>query len=74
MLRQKSTKIELKIEDKEELEQARQRIAATTTRTTTTTTVLNHIDGSKDLPPPILRPKPSLSGDPQGAGSDGRRR
>ena len=71
MLRRKPTKIELKIEDKEELEQARQRIAATTT---TTTTVLNHIDGSKDLPPPILRPKPSLSGDPQGAGSDGRRR
>ena len=71
MLRRKPTKIELKIEDKEELEQARQRIAATTT---TTTTVLNHIDGSKDLPPPILRPKPSLSGDPQGAGGDGRRR
>ena len=71
MLRWKPTKIELKIEDKEELEQARQRTAATSTLTTM---VLNHIDGSKDPPPPILGSKPSLHSDPKGAGSASRRR
>ena len=36
MLRRKPTKIELKLEDKEELEQARQRAATITTSTTST--------------------------------------
>jgi hypothetical protein len=48
MLRRKPTKIELKIEDKEELEQARHRATATTTTTTASTAVLNHLDRSKD--------------------------
>ena len=50
MLRRKPTKIELKIEDKEELEEARQRAAASTTAASTTaaSTVLSHLDRSKD--------------------------
>ncbi|KAL6124991.1 hypothetical protein ACLB2K_077499 [Fragaria x ananassa] len=60
MLRRKPTKIELKIEDKEELEEARQRAAAAAAASTTTaaadaaasttaaSTVLSHLDRSKD--------------------------
>lgn len=45
MLRRKPTKIELKIEDKEELEEARQRAAASTTAASA---VLSHLDSPKD--------------------------
>ncbi|KAM2722757.1 hypothetical protein EV1_025811 [Malus domestica] len=51
MLRRKPTKIELKIEDKDELEEARKlRAAASSTTTTTTaaTTLLHHLDRAKD--------------------------
>ncbi|KAM0974357.1 hypothetical protein ACFX2C_017548 [Malus domestica] len=50
MLRRKPTKIELKIEDKDELEKARKQRAAATSITTTTaaTTLLHHVDRAKD--------------------------
>ncbi|RDX68209.1 hypothetical protein CR513_52824, partial [Mucuna pruriens] len=54
MLRRKPSKIEVKIEDKEELEEARRRnaSAATTTTTTTTTTgtsaLLRQLDRGED--------------------------
>ncbi|KAI3701518.1 hypothetical protein L6452_26661 [Arctium lappa] len=47
MLRRKPTKIEVNIEDKEELEQSRKRATATTTTTTTgATSLLHHFNNS----------------------------
>uniref|UniRef100_A0A0A0LFB1 Anaphase-promoting complex subunit CDC26 n=1 Tax=Cucumis sativus TaxID=3659 RepID=A0A0A0LFB1_CUCSA len=56
MLRRQPSKIEVKIEDKEELEQARKRAAAAASTTTTTTTdatsaagsLLHNINRNKD--------------------------
>ncbi|KAL1372223.1 hypothetical protein AAHE18_01G188500 [Arachis hypogaea] len=49
MLRRKPTNIEVKIEDKEELEEARRRIAtATTTGATATAALLRQFDRAQD--------------------------
>ncbi|KAE9602322.1 putative anaphase-promoting complex, subunit CDC26 [Lupinus albus] len=49
MLRRKPTKIQLKIEDKEELDEARRRNAATsTTETTGASALLRHFDSAED--------------------------
>ncbi|KAH0970241.1 hypothetical protein GBA52_022397 [Prunus armeniaca] len=49
MLRRKPTKIQLKIEDKEELEEARKRsAAASASATTAATALLHHLDRPKD--------------------------
>ncbi|KAF5185259.1 hypothetical protein FRX31_025150 [Thalictrum thalictroides] len=49
MLRRKPSKIEVQLEDKEELEEARKRsAAATNTATTGAASVLHHLDKNKD--------------------------
>ncbi|KAK7292017.1 hypothetical protein RIF29_07635 [Crotalaria pallida] len=49
MLRRKPTKIQLKIEDKEELDEARRRNPTTTTETTTgPSALLRHFDRAQD--------------------------
>ncbi|OVA19190.1 Anaphase-promoting complex [Macleaya cordata] len=54
MLRRKPSKIEVKIEDKEELEEARKRSIASSAATTTTTTttraaaLIHQLDRNKD--------------------------
>ncbi|KAK1418454.1 hypothetical protein QVD17_27599 [Tagetes erecta] len=46
MLRRKPSKIEVKIEDKEEIEEARKRTTTTTTTTTGATSLLHHFNNT----------------------------
>ena len=66
MLRRKPSKIEVKIEDKDELEQARKHATATNTTsasaaTTTTTALLHHLDRHNNKDPSSVQNRIGLS-------------
>ena len=64
MLRRKPSKIEVKIEDKDELEQARKHATATNTTSasaTTTTALIHHLDRHNNKDPSSVQNRIGLS-------------